>query len=155
VLGNASISNAVGAGTLNISINGTANVNCSISKNTTAFAANTATISLTDGTLNMISGTVGTLAAPIDTLNLSDNGTLDTKVQLNVVVGVTNIAAASISAGGKTTININSIAGHDRHRPDSAHQFTSEADLPQPALCWERFPTGYTGASLVDSGLHD
>ena len=156
MLGNASISGGTGAGTLNINVNGTANVNCSITKNATAGAANTATLGLSDGVLNMLSGTIGTLAAPIDTLNLSDSGTSDTKIQLNVIVGVTNISATTINVGGLTTLNINSIAGVTGTTQIPLISYVGgaspQAGLPTSGLVLGTVPAGYTGASLVDSG---
>jgi autotransporter-associated beta strand protein len=150
VLGNASISAGTGAGTLNINVGGTANVTGGITKNTTAGAVNTATINLTDGTLNLVSGTVGTLAAPIDTLALSDSGASDTKIQLNVVVGVTNIVATTVSGSGVTTLNINSLIGVTGTTQIPLISYTG--GTPFANLTLGTTPAGYTGASLVDSG---
>jgi fibronectin-binding autotransporter adhesin len=151
ILGNASITGGIGAGTLNINANGIANINCSITKNTTAGAINTATISLTDGTLNLMSGAIGTLAAPIDTLNLSDNGSSDTKIQLNVSVGVTNIVATAVNVlSGTTTLNINSISGVTGTTQIPLISYTGST--PFSGLVLGTVPAGYTGAALVDSG---
>ena len=115
-------------------------------------AAGTGNISLTDGTLNMVAGTIGTLAAPIDTLALSDNGTSDTKLQLNVAVGVTNIAASTITTGGITTININSLNGvvGTTQIPLISYSGTT----PFSGLALGTIPAGYTGASLVDNTVN-
>lgn len=150
VLGNASISGGTGAGTLNINVNGIANINCNITKNTASGAANTATINVTDGTLKILSGTAGTIATPIDNLNLSDNGSLDTILQLNVTAGGPAIAAAAISASGTTTINISSIAGVIGTAQIPIISYNNGSS-PYGGLTLGTIPSGYSGASLVDN----
>jgi autotransporter-associated beta strand protein len=118
----------------------------------------TANLSLTDGSLNMVAGTIGTLALPIDNVYLSDSGALDTSINLNVVVGVTNIAAATVTIStGITTINVASIgglpAGATAEIPLISYSGTSpQSGLPTSGLALGTTPPGYTGASLVDSG---
>src|SRR5262249_11920412 len=139
VLGNASISGGTGAGTLTIDLNGTANVNCSITKNSTVGAINTATITLSGGTLNMISGTIGTPAAPIDTLNLNDGSVL----KLSVNAAVTNVATTTVNASGTTTIKINSITGAGRNTQIPLIGYTSGSS-PIAGLSLGTVPPGYT-----------
>ncbi|MDR3457620.1 MAG: autotransporter-associated beta strand repeat-containing protein [Verrucomicrobiae bacterium] len=136
----------VGSGNLNIT-GGTVISSNSIIKTTVAGTGN---VSITDGTLKLLAGTVGTLAAPIDTLTLSDNGSLDTKIQLNVAVGITNIAATSVNVSGTTTININSLVGVTGTTQIPLLSYTGGSPIGNLAL--GTIPTGYTGGSLVDSG---
>ena len=150
VLGNSSASGGTGTGTFNINANGIANVNCSITKNTTAGAINTATISLTDGTLNMIAGTIGTAAGPIDALNLSDNGNNDTVLKLNVNAGLPSVVATAVNIlGGTTTVNINSIIGVTGTIQIPLISYTGSD--PFSGLVLGTVPAGYSGASLVDN----
>ncbi len=149
VLGNASITNGTAAGTLTILSNGIANINCSITKNGTLGANNTATISITDGTLNQMSGTIGTPALPIDALNLSDNGSMDTVLELNVTVGVTNIVATAVNATGTNTLKINSLAGLTGTTQIPLISYTGADPFVNFAL--GSVPAGYTGAMLMDN----
>ncbi len=138
-----------GAGSLNIN-GGTVICSNSIVKSTTA---GTATISLADGTLNLVSGVIGTLGAPIDTLNLTDNGTLDTRIELNVVAGVTNICATAINASGVTTINIASFAGLTGATQIPLISYANNSS-PIAGLALGTHPAGYTignGGALIDN----
>jgi fibronectin-binding autotransporter adhesin len=153
VLGNASISGGTGTGTLTIGVNGVANISGGITKDTTAGAINTATINLTDGALNLLSGTIGTPAAPIDSLNLSDNGTGDTQLRLNVIAGVTNIAATAIAPSGITKINIDSFAGINGTVQIPIIYYGNGAS-PIGGLALGTVPGGYTvgnGGQLLDN----
>ncbi|HSY18671.1 MAG TPA: autotransporter-associated beta strand repeat-containing protein, partial [Candidatus Acidoferrales bacterium] len=120
-----------------------------------ATTAGTANVSLTDSALTLTAGTIGTLAAPIDSLTLSDNGTLDNQMQLNIIVGVTNIAAI-VNVSGVTTLNINSISGITGTTQIPLISYVGGgsplAGLPASGLVLGTVPSGYTGASLVDSG---
>jgi len=135
-----------GSGNLNIA-GGTVIASNSIIKTTTAGTGN---ISLTDGTLKMLGGTIGTLAAPIDNFTISDNGSLDNKIQLNVVAGVTNIAAI-INPSGTTTLNINSVSGVIGTAQVPLISYVGGGS-PFGNLALGTIPAGYSGASLVDSG---
>lgn len=107
------------------------------------------TISLADGTLS-VSNNAGTLALPIGTLNLTDSGANDTRLNLRVAAGVTNICATTINASGTTTINIASIAGFTSTTQIPLISYTGAS--PMAGLALGAIPSGYTGASLVDSG---
>jgi len=133
----------------NLNLTGTT-VICSnsIVKTTTLGTGN---ISLTDSTLDMVSGTIGTPAAPIDSLTLSDNGTFDNKITVNVVAGVPSIVASSISASGVTTINIGAITGVIGTAQIPVISYTPGGS-PAAGVTLGTTPAGYTGASLVDSG---
>lgn len=138
------------AGNLNIS-GGTVIASNNITKATTG---GTATIALTDGTLNMVSGAIGSLGLPIDALNLSDNGSHDTSIRLNVVVGITNICATAVNIfSGVTTINVGSIAGLTGTQQIPLISYANGGD-PISGLVLGSTPAGYVignGGALVDN----
>jgi fibronectin-binding autotransporter adhesin len=104
MMGNNDSSSGTTTASLNIT-GGTVQANSIIS------GGGNTTISLTDGTLG-ITSTAGSLANPISTLNLTDSGAMDTKLQLGVVApGATNIAASAINVSGVTTLSITAFAG--------------------------------------------
>jgi autotransporter-associated beta strand protein len=140
-------SGAGAAGNLNIT-GGMVICSNNIIKTTTS---GTATISLTDGTLNMVAGAIGTLPTPIDTLNLSDSGALDTKIQLNVVAGVTNICASAVNiVGGVTTINIASFTGVSGTIQIPLISYNNGSS-PIAGLMLGTVPVGYTVSALIDN----
>ena len=107
VLGNATISfvnpatNELGAGTLNINTNGTAQMYCSITKGNAS--QNTGAIALAGGTLIMeaATNTVGTPTTPID------NVTLDfASLQFSENGSSLNIATVNLSLNDTNVINI-------------------------------------------------
>ena len=145
------VNQTAGVGTGNLNIAG-GKVICSNSIIKTT-ATGTANISLADGTLNLVAGTVGTLAAPIDTLTLSDSGALAAKIQLNVVVGATNICAAAVSASGVTTINISAFAGLAGTTQIPLISYNNGSS-PIAGLALGTTPAGYTignGGALIDN----
>lgn len=130
-------------------VSGTLNVTNGTVRGNIIAGGGVSTVNLSSGTL-VVSNAAGTLAAPLAALNLA-NASLHLKADGNATVAVIN--ATAVSAGGTTTITIDSVA--NVAGPQIIHLISYTGADPYGNLALAPLPAGYAGTLVDNSGVID